>query len=918
MNKILFFVFSFTFVISFSEVRPQNTEMLQNENPFEVYHLTVQDSILAAAVPKLELPEAYKERGGRDLPPIVNNADLPYFRPIFTQEYYANCGQASGIAYNFTYEINRVRGLSSDNEATQYTPQFTWNFMNGGSGWYGVSYFHSFEILKKVGNPTVADYGGMFNGGGKRWMSGYDVYRNSMSNRISQVYSIDISTVEGINTLKYWLYDHLEGDTCGGIASFYTYSAWGSKQLPQGTPEGGKHVITYWQVPAGHALTIVGYNDSIRYDFNNDGRYTNDEDINGDGVVDLKDWEIGGFLFANSYGDEWLDSGFCYAMYSTFGYKYGEGGIWNQTVNVLEVNPDFQPTLGLRLKLKHNSRNKLKILAGVSADDNSGYPDHVMDFPILDYQGGNKVLQGLDTVPNADEMEVELDITPLLSYVDPDVPARYYVQVVERDPDDVGSGQILHFGVVDYATNNETVCPDTPVDINNNGITTLSLTKQFQFNSPHIVTDELPAIEDTLYQVQLQAEGGTQPREWKLLKNYNLYATGEESVGDEGTEISFSNNDTAFARFDLPFPFPFYGDTANQIYIYIDGFVTFDRTYLPYPYFRGESTMLMNNKMIAPLLSDLILDPDMGDKVTYEATEDYFLVRWKTSILTSDHSEQFSFALKIFPSGKVITSFDSVEIPPEIVWTSGISSGDKINYKINRIENTALQLSGKCFVYVPVPVYAGHVSLSPAGLLEISDYDNKKISQILTMVTDDRGISDVKEFQLSSGLLVSYEVSSGNDDQIEYGETVSLKVNVKNNSSGTIENIRLNYLTEDEYVYFLQDHSEAGTLHPGETITIDSSCVFKVGANVPDLHRLNLTNLIQADDGDREFIVPLMVKATNLIVTDAKCNGEEWIDPGTTDVVIFKIFNAGQLAAENVEAKISFEGDDVQVSGTDP
>jgi len=53
------------------------------------------------------------------------------------------------------------------------------------------------------------------------------------------------------------------------------------------------------------SLTICGYNDSIRYDYNNDGQCTNDIDINNDRKVNVRDWEIGGFKFTNSIGHYW-------------------------------------------------------------------------------------------------------------------------------------------------------------------------------------------------------------------------------------------------------------------------------------------------------------------------------------------------------------------------------------------------------------------------------------------------------------------------------------------------------------------------------------------------------------------------------------------------------------------------------------
>lgn len=83
--------------------------------------------------------------------------------------------------------------------------------MNGGEGWYGVSYLHSLQILKDFGMPNVVDYGGALGyGGPKRWMSGYPQYYNSMHNRITNAYQIQVGTPEGLQVLKHWLHSHLE------------------------------------------------------------------------------------------------------------------------------------------------------------------------------------------------------------------------------------------------------------------------------------------------------------------------------------------------------------------------------------------------------------------------------------------------------------------------------------------------------------------------------------------------------------------------------------------------------------------------------------------------------------------------------------------------------------------------------------
>ena len=906
------------FSIPYDSLFAQNdTNNGRNIEQFE-YQLTKQDSIWALSIPKLKLPLEYKERKGRDLPISINNANLPYFRPIFSQESFPNCGQSAGIGYNFTYEINQARELSANNEANQYTPQFTWNFMNGGDGWFGVSYFHSFEVLKKVGNPSVEEYGGMYNGGDTRWMSGYESYYNSMFNRIREVYYIDVSTEEGVNTLKYWLFDHLEGEETGGVASFYAASPWNYTLLPDSSPEAGKHLVAEWLFPAVHAMTIVGYDDSIRYDYNSDGKFTNDIDINGDEVVDLKDWEIGGFLFANSYGGNWADSGFCYVMYNAFGHEYGEGGVWNQSVNVLKVKTDYQPLLGLKVKLKHDSRNKLKIVAGISSDTSLSYPTHTIDFPIVNFQGGDNLLQGIDSISNSDELELELDISPLLSKIDPETFAKLYLQIIEKDPMSTGQGQILFYSLIDYVNdNNETISSEIPLIIENNGITQLSLVKQMQFEKVSILTEELHGFEpDIPYNFQLEADGGQQPYKWSLLKDYKIGVLEEEFPNTDGEELQFSNP-YDFVSVELPFFFPFYGDTVNQISIYIDGFVTFEERQFPYPYFIGESTMLVNNNLIAAFMTDLRIETSLGQKVTIDANDESFLIKWMVSVEELNGNTDIIFALKIFPSGKIITYFDNMEIPDNLLWTSGVSYGDNVNYVINNVSDHVIGMSEKSFIYNPLSVISNEVSISSGGELEALYLDDTKIYQLTVAVTDDQNITALKQFQLSSGLLLTYEISSGYDEKIDFAELASIKAIVKNISTSSIEDISINYTVEDDYINIIEEILDIGTLAPGEIKEVDSSLVFFVSENVPDQHLIEIANSMNSSEKSWQLNSSLIVNAPAFIINDIEINGHVWIEPGSTDQVNFQINNSGHATARMIEVGFFCNNEYIEVVGSD-
>jgi hypothetical protein len=134
------------------------------------------------ALPALQVPA---DHAIRDLPAVVDNSTQPFMRPVFQQDQYC-CGQASSVAYNFTYEISRARNIAANVPQNQYPTHFSWNFANGGNGWYGVSAIESVQILKEYGMPNVVDYGGTLSyGGPTRWMSGYTQWFNGMHNRIT-------------------------------------------------------------------------------------------------------------------------------------------------------------------------------------------------------------------------------------------------------------------------------------------------------------------------------------------------------------------------------------------------------------------------------------------------------------------------------------------------------------------------------------------------------------------------------------------------------------------------------------------------------------------------------------------------------------------------------------------------------------
>jgi len=301
--KTLFFTLSQAIIVSmflpaFAQV---NLNPDPNGDPWiagNLRTLTPDDQARLAKIPEWE-PSCRIPL--KTLPTSLDNTTLPYFRPVFAQSG-GSCGQASGVGYQFTYEMAYTRQVDPSLPENQYPTHFTWNFLNEGVGG-GSFYFDGWWIIRELGCPDVSTYGGMAEGGPSRWMSGYDAYRQAMENRTLNIHSIDVSTIDGLNLLKQWLYSRDDGTEPGGLACFTSgigYSTVGT--LPPGSHEAGKPVILQWNTSFDHCMTFAGYDDEVCWDYNGDGQYTNDLDINQDGVVDLRDWERGAMLIVNSWG----------------------------------------------------------------------------------------------------------------------------------------------------------------------------------------------------------------------------------------------------------------------------------------------------------------------------------------------------------------------------------------------------------------------------------------------------------------------------------------------------------------------------------------------------------------------------------------------------------------------------------------
>lgn len=842
----------------------------------------------------------------KDLPSFLNNAELPYFRPIFSQGPYASCGQASGVAYNFCYEINRARNQSADMPENQFPTHYHWNFTNGGYGWFGSSYFHSFEILRTNGSPSVADYGGMDYGGGGRWLSGYEYYYNGMHNKIEGVCKIDVSTTGGLEILKHWLHNHLDGSETGGVASFYANSPWNLHLLPPNTPEAGKNVIISWSGLPTHAMTVVGYNDSIRWDYNGDGQYTNQLDINGDGIVNLRDWEIGGLLFANSYGEHWANEGFSYMMYKTLAESVFEGGIWDNAMHVLKVNKDYVPLLTAKITLKHTSRGMLKVQVGVANDLSLQYPQHKMDYPIFNFQGGDVFMQGGTDVEHK-TIEFGLDITPLLDYVNPEQSAKYFLQVTENDPENLHSGEIVAFSIIDYTgvTPLETAYPDSNVSLINNAITTLGISASVNYDRVQIQTENLPAFTPSIpLQVQLEAGGGMKPYKWTLQQDYTEYFT----KFTESNKNRFKNNSfpgwNEWKTIDLDFSFPFYDSVYDQITAYANGFIMFSQGAYPYPYWLEPEVLFQNFECIAPFMArNLVLQPDSNDEILFETASDHIRINWRVTYEYGDYSEPLLFSAVLFDDGRIEFHYEAFSFNDHCIWLAGVSKGDKANYSISDYSGRQTVHNNLATGFKPVK-QPGDLQVTETGLLTCFFDTQDIIHDIPIEVKDGRYISDRKTFQLTDAIVFEFAPVIAT---LIAGSTPDIEITLHNISPSAVIDLNVCFESpEDEYINWINPCFNAGNFEPDETKSFSLKEAFAISSSAPENLLLEITGKLEWAEQSRiktsRFSIrkPL-IGFTNIVVEESSTNQ---LEPGGFYDLKINMANFGEVLAKDVRVRL--------------
>ena len=397
------------------------------------------------------------------LPAQVNNSLLPSFPPIGDQGNQGSCVAFGSTYYQATHELGLLNGYNNKiNSDHILSPKWTYNLLNDGTDG-GLMPYDAFDLLHINGAPWMKDF--PYDSNFLAWELDEKDWINATYNRMGEkvvLTGLGGSGGQNLAAIKQALNN-------GHILTFATYvNSWVYTKIktdPQGINNDhvGEYAVRYMNgYSGGHYMTIVGYDDTLWIDINNNNSVDNNE--------------RGAFLVANSWGN-WANDGFIWVSYDAFrsttavssGPASGRvplaDAMNSLAIMVTPLSANYTPKLLGEFSLGQLIRNQIKVQAGVS-DINTTTPSVTWTIPALLNQGGSYNFDGTknNTVSNATFV---IDLTDQIPS-DLNQEKRYYLLCQDST---TGSSTTLNaFSLLDRLNNHTVSATSLPVSFDRTSV----------------------------------------------------------------------------------------------------------------------------------------------------------------------------------------------------------------------------------------------------------------------------------------------------------------------------------------------------------------------------------------------------------------------------------------------------------------
>ncbi|MCM1315946.1 MAG: cellulose binding domain-containing protein [Alistipes senegalensis] len=353
--------------------------------------------------------ELFSTNTANDLSSSVDLSTTSYFPPIGNQDQVGSCVAWATTYYQFTYEANKLNNITTTNE-NAYSPTWTFNFWNGGCD-VGSNHSVAYDILfkhgavhwneqpyqtfdKKLDNINADNFD--FN-----WCTNTEAMIQALNTRLTNYHEIDIyskqtpitnNQSQSLNSIKEVLYGTNGKD--GKVLNIEVVATAGLTNWSYGhraNPETGENIyitdaitnnlkeeIVVYRAEGGtteeyggHSMTIVGYDDNVWCDINNN--------------QEVDEGELGAFKVANSWGEDWYNNGYVWVAYDALNYrtsiKDNQENDTDLRISIFDRNrgganrfyyinvENKSPMYVGQLEINTNYRNTLKINAGKNTSE---------------------------------------------------------------------------------------------------------------------------------------------------------------------------------------------------------------------------------------------------------------------------------------------------------------------------------------------------------------------------------------------------------------------------------------------------------------------------------------------------------------------------------------------------------------------
>lgn len=305
------------------------------------------------------------------LPDLIDNSQSKYFPEIGHQGDQGACVCWAQVYYQFTYMMNRSMDIEATPENT-FSPTWIYNFANGGRG-EGTWEDDVYDLMKEIGNvplKTVPHNTEDYN----NWFPTEEIWQEAMQCRIKD-YTIfkDIGKADSQITSPddADLYNIKSFLVQGEVLAVTTFiSSWDTERIKAhpDAPENDKYVDEYVvrlcdDTNVRHRLALVGYNDNIWTDVNDNNK--------------IDSGEMGAFKIANSWGTDRHNEGFMWIAYDALNKESCVSGcptvdyrpeIFHDFTRIEVIPYDTDTDLYLRYTLNTSDRSQGKIYATATKD----------------------------------------------------------------------------------------------------------------------------------------------------------------------------------------------------------------------------------------------------------------------------------------------------------------------------------------------------------------------------------------------------------------------------------------------------------------------------------------------------------------------------------------------------------------------